>query len=51
MDPREAVGVEALGLDDCEGDVAIELCVVREVDALAATLAEVSFHLVAPPAE
>ena len=39
-DADDAVGVEAVGLDQREGDVAVELGVVREVDALLGALAE-----------
>ena len=41
---HEAVGVEAVGLDQREGDVAVELGVVREVDALLRALAEERAH-------
>ena len=40
LDAGEAGFVQAFGLDDGDGDVAVELRVVGEVDALAAALAE-----------
>ena len=48
---RQAVGVEALGLDQREGDVAVEQRVVRQVDLLLAALAEEALHLVAAVAQ
>lgn len=39
--------IEALGFDDCDGDIAIKLRVVREVHPLAAALSEKSLHGVA----
>ncbi len=39
--------VEALGLDQGEGDIAVELGVVGQVDALLATLAQEALDLVA----
>jgi hypothetical protein len=43
----QAVSVEALGLDDGEGDVAVELGVVCQVDALAAAFTEEATDFVA----
>ena len=43
--------VEAIGLDQGEGDVAVEQAVVREVDLLLPALAEEAPHLVAPAHE
>ena len=48
---RQPLRVEALGLDHGEGDVALQLLVVREVDALAPALAEEAPHGVAPAGE
>ena len=50
-DARDAVGVEAVRLDRRERDVAVELRVVREVDALAPALAEEALDVVAAAGE
>jgi hypothetical protein len=50
-DTEEAVIVEAVGLDEGKGDVAGELGVVGEVDALLAAFAEEAHDLVAAVAE
>ena len=49
--PREAVRVQAFGLDDGDGDIAVQLRVVRQVDALTPALAEEALHGVAAIAE
>jgi len=50
-DAHAAGVVESLGLDQGEGDVAVEERVVGEVDLLLAALAEEAFHLVAAVGE
>src|SRR5437868_4918964 len=50
-DADDAVGVESVGLDQREGDVAVELRVVGEVDALLRTLAEEGAYGVAADCE
>ena len=47
----DAVGVEAVGLDQRESDIAIELRVVGEVDALLRAFAEKAAHGVAARCE
>jgi hypothetical protein len=50
-DACESGLVEALRLDECEGDVAVKLFVVGEVDSLACALAEKALDLVAAISE
>ena len=51
LDAGEAGVVEAFRLDDGDGDVAVELFVVREVDLLATALTEEAFDGIAPVRE
>jgi hypothetical protein len=49
--PHESVGIEAIRLDQGEGNVAVELAIVCEVDALLRTLAKERAHDVAAARE
>jgi hypothetical protein len=51
LNAGEAGVVEALGLNDGHGDLAVEALVVGEVDALASAFAEEVFHVVAAARE
>ena len=46
LDPRDADLVQPLGLDQGEGDVTVEQCVVDEINLLLATLPEKTLDLV-----
>ena len=50
-DTGQAVGIEALGLDDGDGHIAVQLGVVRQVDALASALAQEPLDLIAAAGE
>ena len=50
-DADDAVGVESVRLDEGERDVAVELGVVREIDALLGALAQKRPHGVAASGE
>src|SRR5437867_2686780 len=50
-DAELALGVEALGLDKGEGDLAVQFGVMGEIDPFLAALAQQALHLIASIAE
>ena len=48
---RESLRVEAVRLDHGDGDIALQLLVVREIDALASAFAQEATHGVAATGE